>query len=232
MDIVRIEKVNLVDAVYTQLRELFVSGKWPEGTKIPSENELCRQFSVSRVVIREALQKLRGEKLIVTRHGVGTYVANPSNFEPAIRVFDLSERTYRDFLNFREAVEISAIKLTRRAATEEDYAQIEQCESTMEEARGRNDQYSLADYHFHLAIVSAGHNEMLIRSMAANKGALIGIFMAMNDLSGAKDFAGTIHRQILEDLRAKKIKKVIEDYAEMSRYNLARLQNLFAQSQS
>ena len=44
MDIVRIEKVNLVDAVYTQLRELLVSGRWPEGTKIPSENELCRDF--------------------------------------------------------------------------------------------------------------------------------------------------------------------------------------------
>ena len=121
MDIVRIEKVNLVDAVYTQLRELLISGKWPEGTKIPSENELCREFSVSRVVIREALQKLRGEKLIVTRQGVGTYAANPSNFSPTDQEFVLSEQTYRDFLLFREGVEINAIRLTRKTATEEDY---------------------------------------------------------------------------------------------------------------
>ena len=180
MDIVRIEKVNLVDAVYTQLRELLVSGRWPEGTKIPSENELCRDFSVSRVVVREALQKLRGEKLIVSRQGVGSYAANPSNFAPVDQPIDLSEQVYRDFLDFRDAVEISAIKLSKNTATPEDYRKMEECVTAMEKASENKDAYNLADYNFHLAVVSASHNDFLIRSMMANQNAIVGIFTAMN----------------------------------------------------
>ena len=91
MEVVKIEKVNLVEAVYQQLREMILSGKVSEGTKLESENKLAESFSVSRVVIREALQKLRGEKLIVTRQGVGTYVANPSNFAPTTQSIELTE---------------------------------------------------------------------------------------------------------------------------------------------
>ena len=91
MDFVKIEKVNLVDAVCQQLRDMIVSGKFPEGTKLESENKLAESFSVSRVVIREALQQLRSEKLIVTRQGVGTYVANPTNFTINTQSIDLTE---------------------------------------------------------------------------------------------------------------------------------------------
>ena len=162
MDIVRIEKINLVDAVYTQLRDLLISGKWPEGTKIPSENELCKEFSVSRVVIREALQKLRGEKLLVTRQGVGTYAANPSNFEPTEEKIVLSEKLYRDFLDFREAVENTAVKLSRQTATEEEFLRMEQCVDAMQAAYKDNEAYNLADFNFHLAVVSASHNDLLM----------------------------------------------------------------------
>ena len=230
MDIVRIEKVNLVDAVYTQLRDLLVSGKWPEGMKIPSENELCRDFSVSRVVIREALQKLRGEKLIVTRQGVGTYVANPSNFAPTDQEIVLSEQMYRDFLNFREAVEISAIRLTRKAATEEDYRRMEQCVEAMQAAYDMKEQYNLADYNFHLAVVSASHNDMLIRAMAANQSAIVGVFTAMNAVPDAREFGVSSHQQIVQNLREKKIKQVIDDYNEMGKYNLTRLHRFFQET--
>lgn len=231
MDIVRIEKVNLVDAVYTQLRDLLVSGKWPEGTKIPSENELCKDFSVSRVVIREALQKLRGERLIVTRQGVGTYAANPSNFAQTDQEIVLSEQMYRDFLNFREAVEISAVKLTRKAATEEDYLRMEQCLEAMQAAYDTVEQYNLADYNFHLSVVMASHNEMLVRAMTANQNVIVGVFTAMNAVPDARDFGVSSHQQIVQNLREKKIKQVIDDYAEVGRYNLARLHRFFRETE-
>ena len=227
MDIVRIEKVNLVDAVYTQLRDLLVSGRWPEGTKIPSENELCREFSVSRVVVREALQKLRGEKLIVSRQGVGSYAANPSNFVPVDQPIDLSEQLYLDFLDFRDAVEISAIKLSKNAATPEDYRKMEECIAVMENASENKDAYNLADYNFHLAVVSSSHNDFLIRSMMANQNAIIGIFSAMNGVPGAKVFGISSHKQIAENLKEKKIKEVIDSYSEMLKYNLTRLHRFF-----
>ena len=121
MDVVKIEKVNLVDAVCQQLREMIVSGRLPEGEKLDSENRLAQSFSVSRVVVREALQQLRSEELIVTRQGVGTYVANPNNFLWNTQSIDLTEAAYLDFLHFRESVEYSAVALARSAATDADY---------------------------------------------------------------------------------------------------------------
>ena len=121
MTIMRVKKINLTDQVYSQLKRSLLTGEWTEGTRIPSENTLCKEFSVSRVVVREALQMLRAEKLIVTRHGMGTFAANPGNFLPTNQVFNLSEESYRNFLDFRNAVEIAAVKLGSKRATEADY---------------------------------------------------------------------------------------------------------------
>ena len=57
-------------------------------------------------------------------------------------------------------MEINAIRLTRKTATEEDYQRMEQCVDAMQAAYDTKDQYNLADYNFHLAVVSAGHNEL------------------------------------------------------------------------
>jgi len=227
MNIVRIEKVNLVDAVYTQLRDLLISGKWAEGTKIPSENTLSREFSVSRVVVREALQKLRRERLIVTRQGVGTYAANPSNFQQLDRPINLSEKLYRDFLDFRGAVEITAIRLSHTTATEADYERMEECVQAMEAEKDNPEQYNLMDYNFHLAVVASSHNDLLIQAMLANKNTIIGVFAAMNSLPGARTYAEAAHRQFVRNLRQKNTRQVIDDYNEMGSYNLVRLQKYF-----
>ena len=63
--------------------------------------------------------------------------------------------------------------------------------------------------------------------MMANQNAIVGIFTAMNGVPGAKDFGISSHRQIVENLKAKKIKEVIDSYSEMSKYNLTRLHRFF-----
>ena len=138
---------------------------------------------------------------------------------------------YRDFLNFREAVEISAVKLTRKAATEEDFRRLEQCLEAMQAAYDTVEQYNLADYNFHLSVVMASHNEMLVRAMSANQNVIVGIFTAMNAVPDARDFGVSSHQQIVQNLREKKIRQVIDDYAEMGRYNLTRLHRFFRETE-
>ena len=36
-----IEKNNLVDEAYNQLLQMIASGEWVEGSKLPSESQLC-----------------------------------------------------------------------------------------------------------------------------------------------------------------------------------------------
>jgi len=59
------------------LKDRITRGDWPVGGQIPSEPELCELFDVSRTVIRQALQALMLEGLIVRRKGRGTYVGEP-----------------------------------------------------------------------------------------------------------------------------------------------------------
>jgi len=52
-------------------------GEWRPGDRIPGEPELCKEYGVSRPVIRQALQELATEGAIVRRKGLGTFVAEP-----------------------------------------------------------------------------------------------------------------------------------------------------------
>jgi GntR family transcriptional regulator, transcriptional repressor for pyruvate dehydrogenase complex len=63
----------LVDAFGARIR----AGRLRAGARLPTEAELMTQFDVSRTVVREALSKLQAAGLVVTRHGVGSFVAAP-----------------------------------------------------------------------------------------------------------------------------------------------------------
>jgi GntR family transcriptional regulator len=57
------------------LRARITSGELPTGTPIPSEYDLEQEYGLARGTIRKAIGVLREEKLIVTVHGKGSYVA-------------------------------------------------------------------------------------------------------------------------------------------------------------
>ncbi|GAB3678133.1 GntR family transcriptional regulator [Salinisphaera aquimarina] len=57
----------------TLVREI-QNGHYPEGAMLPTENELCERFSVSRHTIREAFRRLQDVGLISRKAGVGTQV--------------------------------------------------------------------------------------------------------------------------------------------------------------
>lgn len=57
-----------------EIKTEIVNGVYPVGTLIPTEDELCKRFSVSRYTVREALRVLREEGLVMSRRGAGTTV--------------------------------------------------------------------------------------------------------------------------------------------------------------
>jgi GntR family transcriptional regulator len=66
------------DPLYLQiaraLKEEIVGGVYPVGSHLPTEDDLCRRFSVSRYTVREALRRLREDDLIASRPRAGTTV--------------------------------------------------------------------------------------------------------------------------------------------------------------
>lgn len=57
------------------IRERIRSRVWQPNDQLPSEAELCETFNVSRTVVRQALQDLIHEGLIIRRKGKGSFVA-------------------------------------------------------------------------------------------------------------------------------------------------------------
>ncbi|EGD53684.1 GntR family transcriptional regulator [Gordonia neofelifaecis] len=52
------------------------------GDRLPTEDELIAEYGVSRITVRRALQNLVARELVVTRRGVGSFVATPRFTQP------------------------------------------------------------------------------------------------------------------------------------------------------
>jgi GntR family transcriptional regulator len=70
----RESKLKLYVQIYTIIREKIEHGEWPAGTQIPTEDELCRTYDVSKVTVREAIQELAREGFLRRQQGKGTFV--------------------------------------------------------------------------------------------------------------------------------------------------------------
>lgn len=67
-------KTPLYFQVYEDIKTRIVNGEYEEGTKLPSERKLCDLYDVSRITIRESLDRLEQEQMIRREHGKGSIV--------------------------------------------------------------------------------------------------------------------------------------------------------------
>lgn len=60
--------------VYNEIKNNIDNGVWKEGSQIPTEHNLMKEFNVSRDTIRKALSKLLQEGYVRRQAGKGTFV--------------------------------------------------------------------------------------------------------------------------------------------------------------
>lgn len=70
------------------------SGQWLEHRKVPSENELTEQFSVSRMTARRALQELTEQGLLVRSQGSGTFVATFKSQSSLLEIRNIADEIH------------------------------------------------------------------------------------------------------------------------------------------
>ncbi|PJE29063.1 transcriptional regulator, GntR family [Pseudooceanicola antarcticus] len=158
------------DAVVRQIELLILRGLLRPGERLPAERELAERMEVSRPSLREALADLQARGLLQSRAGSGVYVADVlgAAFSPAlVALFQRHEEAVFDYLSFRRDLEGQAAERAARDGLAADLALVDRCFNRMEQAKDRADPAEEArlDAEFHLAILEASHNIVLLHMM-------------------------------------------------------------------
>ncbi len=152
---------NILAAEISKTMEEWISdGKWALNTQIPTEVQLMSIFEVSRNTLREAIHGLAQAGLLEIKQGRGTYVRAKNRLETAL--LEVSKQSsFDDIISVRLALETLAAKLAAKNRTKED---IENMVVAFNQATESNDSEGLttADTAFHLSIVKASKNPLLI----------------------------------------------------------------------
>ncbi|UER54835.1 FadR family transcriptional regulator [Kineosporiaceae bacterium SCSIO 59966] len=159
---VHARRASRIDQVIEVLREELGSGRWPVGSRIPTEPELAELTGTGRNTVREAVQALVHAGLLERRQGSGTYVVADSELAVAVgrRV---AEARNRDVLEVRRTLEVGAARLAATRRTAADVAELRELLARRTAARtaGDLDDVAAADLALHRAIARASRNPVL-----------------------------------------------------------------------
>lgn len=88
-----IQNPPLADQVYEIIFKSILSGEYPPGSKLPSENQLAERYQVSRPTIRTAFSRLGELGYVIKKRGVGTFVTkSPNLVNPLYLSYNVMER--------------------------------------------------------------------------------------------------------------------------------------------
>lgn len=192
--------VRLTDKVKAGLIDLIAAEQLGAGQKLPTAEQLCLRFAVSRTVIREAIASLQAEGRLISRRGSGVYVSEPS---PSL-VTGLTMGSPQDLadvlelMELRMSVEIEAAGLAAERRSETDLLRIEQAMSSFARHMQGQTLASDADRALHRAIAQATNNPKFAEFVDHLGERLIprrALGAAFADITAQAAFLGAIHQE-------------------------------------
>ena len=151
---------HLPDEIAASINGQVQRGELQPGDRLPSERELCEQFSVSRSVVREALSQLRSDGIFEAKRGSGAYVLERDQRQ-SFRMQDVAidERdSLALVMELIVTVEVAATRLAAIRRTADDLKLIRRALIGMEYEIANDRLGDEQDFAFHQAIVAATHN--------------------------------------------------------------------------
>ncbi|MBI1348255.1 FCD domain-containing protein [bacterium] len=154
---------ELADAIRLRIQ----SEQLPDGSFFMTEAQLAEEYQASRTVIREAVSRLQALGLIEGRKRKGLIIRHPdplrllSNSLPSLAG---SQSDWRELAMLRYALEVGAIELAIRSATQEQIDQLTQITQEMEQALQddmQSDRTIKLDLEFHALILQMTGSRMI-----------------------------------------------------------------------
>ena len=159
-----IKKKRIYEDVVSQIHELIKDGRLKAGDQLPSERELAETFKVSRTSVREALRALETQGLMVTRTGMGTFVADlptESLVELLAKLLIEAKDALADIFEMRKLIEPQIAALAAERASKRDVERMREILRKQREQISQGVMAVEADAEFHFSIGQATQNQAL-----------------------------------------------------------------------
>ncbi|WOX07045.1 GntR family transcriptional regulator [Microbulbifer pacificus] len=133
--------------VTEQIRDLILSNELPPGSRI-SQESLAERFGTSRIPVRDALNRLESDGLVVLKPSSGAWVAK-LDFDECVEIYKIRER-----------IEPLALSESAKKMTDEDINHLQDLVEQMEVAQD-TETFLKLDREFHLASYRASNMDLL-----------------------------------------------------------------------
>jgi len=214
-----IEKKNLkektvVQKIIDEIKNSLIKEELLPGDKLPSEEQLCEKFSVSRISVREAIKMLSALGVVNIKRGNGTYITkgvSPSIFNSLVFQLILQEKSSKELAELRTMLEIGVIEVVMDKRTPEDIRRIEESVQNFEKEHSREtpdiERLINCDLDFHLKVTESTHNSSIIRIAEAIFQLYVASFSKILYKRSSVEESIKIHKTILEGIKNRDIKK-------------------------
>ena len=161
---------SLAKQIAEQIRESITDGTLKADDRLPTEEELARQFQVSRPTIREALKRLAAQSLVRSRRGPtgGTFINRPSHEEVSSNLttatallVSLGEFKIPEILEARQELEVLCVRQAADRCGETELAAMDREIEVQRQSSISDEDFCASDVRFHRAIADATHNAIL-----------------------------------------------------------------------
>ena len=203
-----IQKASATAKVFKALYAMIATGRFQRGQKLPSQDELAKQFGVSRNTLREAITQLAAMGLLSSRQGVGTLVEPP---DPGGYLSRLNGRllldplSVREFIEARICIERNAVRLAVARAGPQDVERLRHILEKQARAfkRGRVAEFTRHDAAFHLELTRTCGNRVLLKFLETIRDMLQRFIGEVAQLPGAIEDAMGFHSRVTEAIAVK-----------------------------
>lgn len=144
---------TLVDEITSKIRKLILSGEYPPGMRLV-ELELAAQTNTSQGSVREALQRLERDNLVLRRGRMGTFVT------------EVSRKDIYEIFLIRRVVEEAAVRRVARTINADQLEELRSLLEGMRKAAREGDAVALVenDKAFHERICAWAEHPTLLRT--------------------------------------------------------------------
>lgn len=152
------------DLVYDFIIEMIQEGKWVTDTRIWPETKLAKELHVSRVAVRDAVQRLSAMSILRKVQGSGTYVEGVNMntlVETLAPIAGISDEDLMDIMEFRLSFECGNVVLFIENATNEEIFQLEDTYKRMVLHKDSLEVFHKADWEFHNIIAKGTRNSFV-----------------------------------------------------------------------